>query len=202
MNILPIFPSLIIKEKIKDYDKYKDELIQFSYEQLKKDPIGISKSNNGGWHSQSKYANSQNPVSSIIINLIKSILNNKNVFNIKDLSKAKMQMWININKPGDFNNKHNHPGSDLSGVFWVKSLQKSGNLTFHSPNVMTQFAQINSIKDEIGKKLFTTPTIEIEPLEGVIILFPSDLTHSVQKNNSDEDRISVSFNIDLRNCVN
>jgi|TARA_Y200000002_G_C22558383_1_gene611385 uncharacterized protein (TIGR02466 family) len=201
MNILPIFPSLIIKEKIKDYDKYKDELIQFSYEQLKKDPIGISKSNNGGWHSQSKYANSQNPVSSIIINLIKSILNNKNVFNIKDLSKAKMQMWININKPGDFNNKHNHPGSDLSGVFWVKSLQKSGNLTFHSPNFMTQFGQINSIKDEIGKKLFITPTIEIEPLEGVIVLFPSDLTHAVQKNNSDEDRISVSFNIDLRNCV-
>ena len=201
MNILPIFPSLIIKEKIKDYDKYKDELIQFSYEQLKKDPIGISKSNNGGWHSQSKYANSQNPVSSIIINLIKSILNNKNVFNIKDLSKAKMQMWLNINKPGDFNTKHNHPGSDLSGVFWVKSLQKSGNLTFHSPNFMTQFGQINSIKDEIGKKLFITPTIEIEPLEGVIVLFPSDLTHAVQKNNSDEDRISVSFNIDLRNCV-
>ena len=201
MNILPIFPSLIIKEKIKDYDKYKDELIQFSYEQLKKDPDGLKNSKNLGWQSQHKYANSQNPVSSIVINLIKSILNNKNVFNIKDLSKAKMQMWININKPGDFNNKHNHPGSDLSGVFWVKSLQKSGNLTFHSPNFMTQFGQINSIKDEIGKKLFITPTIEIEPLEGVIVLFPSDLTHAVQKNNSDEDRISVSFNIDLRNCV-
>ena len=66
---------------------------------------------------------------------------------------------------------------------------------------MTQIAQINSIKDEIGKKLFITPTVEIQPLEGVIVLFPSDLTHSVQKNNSDEDRISVSFNIDLRNCV-
>ncbi len=202
MNILPVFPSLIIREKIKDYDKYKDELILYSYEQQKIDPSGVEKSNNGGWHSKSRYAKSQNPVSSIVINTIKSILNNKNVFKIKDLSKAKMQMWININKPGDFNIKHNHPGSNLSGVFWVKSLQKSGNLTFHSPNVMTQFEQINSIKDEIGKKLFITPTFEIEPLEGVIVLFPSDLTHSVQKNTSDEDRISVSFNIDLRNCVN
>ena len=202
MNILPVFPSLIIREKIKDYDKYKDELILYSYEQQKIDPSGVEKSNNGGWHSKSRYANSQNPVSSIVINTIKSILNNKNVFKIKDLSKAKMQMWININKPGDFNIKHNHPGSDLSGVFWVKSLQRSGDLTFYSPNVMTQIAQINSIKDEIGKKLFITPTVEIQPLEGVIVLFPSDLTHSVQKNNSDEDRISVSFNIDLRNCVN
>ena len=202
MNILPVFPSLIIREKIEDYDKYKDELILYSYQQQKIDPSGVNKSNEGGWHSQSRYANSQNPISSIVINLIKSILNNKNVFNIKDLSKAKMQMWININKPGDYNTRHNHPGSDLSGVFWVKSLQKSGNLTFYSPNVMTQMEQINSIKDEIGKKLFITPTFQIEPLEGVIVLFPSDLSHAVQKNNSDEDRISVSFNIDLRNCAN
>ena len=56
-------------------------------------------------------------------------------------------------------------------------------------------------KEEIGKKLFITPTFQIEPLEGVIVLFPSDLSHAVQKNNSEEDRISVSFNIDLRNCV-
>ena len=149
MNIQPIFPSLIVKEKIKDYDKYKDELIRYSYQQQKIDPSGVNKSNEGGWHSQSRYANSQNPISSIVINLIKSILNNKNVFNIKDLSKAKMQMWININKPGDYNTKHNHPGSDLSGVFWVKSLQKSGNLTFYSPNVMTQIQQINSTKEEL-----------------------------------------------------
>tara|TARA_A100001388_G_C28739484_1_gene486046 strand:- start:761 stop:1369 length:609 start_codon:yes stop_codon:yes gene_type:complete len=202
MNILPVFPSIIIKEKIKDYDKYKDELIQYSLDQRIQDPIGVKRSNNGGWHSEPKYAKFQNPISSIVINLIRSILNNKNVFNINDLSKAKMQMWININKPGDFNNKHNHPGSDLSGVFWVKSLQKSGNLTFQSPNVMTQIQQINSIKDEIGKKLFITPTIEIEPLEGLIVLFPSDLSHAVLKNNSNEERISVSFNIDLRNCVN
>ena len=147
MNILPVFPSLIIREKIKDYDKYKDELILYSYQQQKIDPSGVNKSNEGGWHSQNRYANSQNPVSSIVINTIKSILNNKNVFKIKDLSKAKMQMWININKPGDFNIKHNHPGSDLSGVFWVKSLQKSGNLTFYSPNVMTQIQQINSTKE-------------------------------------------------------
>ena len=113
-----------------------------------------------------------------------------------------MQMWININKPGDYNTRHNHPGSDLSGIFWVKSLQKNSNSTFYSPNVMTQIQQINSTKEEIGKKLFITPTLHIESFEGVIVLFPSDLSHAVQKNNSDEDRISVSFNIDLRNSVN
>ena len=46
MNILPVFPSLIIKEKIKDYDKYKDELILYSYQQQTLDPNGVKKSNN------------------------------------------------------------------------------------------------------------------------------------------------------------
>ena len=201
MNILPVFPSLIIREKIEDYDKYKDELILYAYEQEKKDPDGLKNSKNLGWQSQHKYANSQNPVSSIVINLIKSILNNKNVFDIKDLSKARMQMWININKPGQINNRHDHPGSDLSGVFWVKSLKKSGDLMFYSPNYISQYNQMNSIKDEIGKKLFSTRSIAFEPLEGTLVLFPSDLSHAVQENKSDEDRISVAFNIDLRNCV-
>ena len=54
MNILPVFPSLIIREKIKDYDKYKDELILYSYEQQKKDPDGLKNSKNLGWQSQHK----------------------------------------------------------------------------------------------------------------------------------------------------
>ena len=100
-------------------------------------------------------------------------------------------MWININRPGDSNSKHNHPGSDLSGVFWVKSLQRSGGLTFYSPNVMTQIAQINSIKDEIGKKLFITPTVEIEPLEGVN--FYSHLTYHMQYKKTTQTKIGSQF---------
>ena len=39
------------------------------------------------------------------------------------------------------------------------------------------------------------PVIRIEPVEGNIILFPSYLPHSVETNNHDEERISISFNL-------
>ena len=45
------------------------------------------------------------------------------------------------------------------------------------------------------KNQFTGESIRIEPLEGNIILFPSYLPHSVETNNHDEERISISFNI-------
>ena len=37
------------------------------------------------------------------------------------------------------------------------------------------------------------------PTEGRMIVFPSHLSHHVQENKSNEDRISVSFNIRLSN---
>ena len=41
-------------------------------------------------------------------------------------------------------------------------------------------------------------TIKVEPLEGNLLLFPSYLHHSVDENLSDEDRIVISFNLDVR----
>ena len=38
---------------------------------------------------------------------------------------------------------------------------------------------------------------EIKPNEGDLLLFPAYLPHSVGMNESDEDRIVISFNIDI-----
>ena len=38
---------------------------------------------------------------------------------------------------------------------------------------------------------------QIKPMEGDLLLFPAYLPHSVGMNLSDEDRIVISFNIDI-----
>ena len=40
-------------------------------------------------------------------------------------------------------------------------------------------------------------SFNIPPQEGVMLIFPSFLLHSVEENLSDEDRISVAFNLDI-----
>ena len=51
-------------------------------------------------------------------------------------------------------------------------------------------------------KLFNKLNIDvvnITPKEGLLVLFPSYLHHSVEINQSSDDRIVISFNIDLLN---
>ena len=37
--------------------------------------------------------------------------------------------------------------------------------------------------------------MEFDPVEGMMMMFPSDLLHGVEENKSNKDRISLSFNI-------
>ena len=105
--------------------------------------------------------------------------------------------WININKKGDRNDRHMHPGSHLSGVFWIKIPDKSGNLIFDSPHGFTQYDEISNYSDPIKQRYNVFTSYWIPPVEGRIVLFPSILSHKVGKNESNKDRISVSFNLKL-----
>lgn len=104
-------------------------------------------------------------------------------------------IWININKPQGYNVAHTHPDSDLSGVFWINTPQNSGDLRFESPNHFTQYKTIQNFNDEIKNSLNYYHDFWLQPTEGKLIIFPSDIKHFVETNQSDEDRISISFNI-------
>ena len=86
-----------------------------------------------------------------------------------------------------------HVHSDVfSGVFYLKAPEGSGNLSITNPglNPMWDGTELTGLKNQ-----FTAGTIRMQPIEGDIILFPSYLPHSVQTNNHDEERISISFNL-------
>jgi ectoine hydroxylase-related dioxygenase (phytanoyl-CoA dioxygenase family) len=45
-----------------------------------------------------------------------------------------------------------------------------------------------------GSTSIINPTYEIIPEEGKILIFSSSLLHMVEKNKSDEDRVSIAMN--------
>jgi uncharacterized protein (TIGR02466 family) len=95
------------------------------------------------------------------------------------------ELWGNINNHGDFNGAHVH-GGVLSGVFYIKTPINCGKLIFKNPAVRSD-AHLIRMKDY--------PIIP-EPL--ACIIFPSWLEHYVEPNMSDEERISLSFNLNVR----
>ena len=53
-------------------------------------------------------------------------------------------MWLNINGPNSYNVCHRHPGSDLSGVIWVKQTPESGRFVFDDLDNIDQILTVNS----------------------------------------------------------
>ena len=194
-KVVNIFPSSIHSLGINNFDDYKDQLIQETYQERDEDPIGRKISNRGGW--QSNQINIQECKSKT---LKKIIIDSLSGFTpISENVSMVIEGWKNINAPGDFNVKHDHPRSNLSGVLWIKTAKNSGNLVFTSPQLFNKFQELYNYTDEFKYDTKSYMTYYFPPTEGRILLFPSSLEHEVEENKSDEDRISYSFNIKLIN---
>ena len=189
-----IFPIPIHQFDVNGFSEIKDELIDYAYDYKKKDPKGVSLSNRGGWQSEGfEIINEDDVLQLFLINCL------SNFPPIKESVELRGYAWININKPGDYNIKHVHPTNNLSGVLWVKAPQNSGDIVFDSPNNFESYLENKSYIDDFKKSYFIDDSYHCYPTEGRIIVFPSHLEHHVQENKSNEDRISVSFNIRLSN---
>lgn len=95
--------------------------------------------------------------------------------------------WFNINKYKDYNTNHVHHVDGLAAVYYVKCNDNSGNLIFQRPGP--------EIFTERDTPPFFNPFYEVAPKNGDLFIFPSNLDHSVGPNLSDEDRISIAFNL-------
>ena len=165
---------------------------KYCYELKKTEPTVI-KSNYGGWHSSDIDFNN-----SVIQPLLIRIKNRTQ--EILELTKMTHRykisnMWININGQGHYNQAHRHTFSFLSGIFYVKTKNNCGNLVFKNPNALHE----NYIRpsDVVEYNGFNSESWRITPTENNLIIFPSWLEHFTNPNESGEDRISISFNIEL-----
>lgn len=108
-------------------------------------------------------------------------------------------MWVNINQNKDFNKIHMHPNSLLSGVFYVKTPKNCGRIVFKNPNPYHFFFIENlTIHNQLEIERyngFNSAIWVITPKPNLLLLFPSWLEHHVEPNESNETRISYSFNL-------
>jgi uncharacterized protein (TIGR02466 family) len=101
-------------------------------------------------------------------------------------------MWANVNPPGGMNRAHQHPNSLWSGVYYVKAPQNSGHLKVDDPRSSASMIRPKQKSGQLPPRLFRET--HYEPKAGRCIMFPAWLTHCVDPNESNEIRISVSFN--------
>ena len=143
---------------------------------------------NGNFRSDDSYLLRQEKLKSIKNFLGESV--NKFTTNVLN-SKQRLiitQCWANRNPKGSRHHEHVHPNSIISGVMYFQINEKL-------PPIQFSKERQDGVKlDPIKYNNLTAESFMLPCKPGELILFPSSLKHSVPINQSDEDRISISFN--------
>ena len=195
-NVLKLFPQPLIHYKFEDYKEQNIELEKYVKNLYEKDSNGLQRSNIDGWHSPDFSLKEKDTAAYKFFTSLRKYL--VDVFKILgwryDPDKIIMtNMWAIINKKNNFNLPHIHPNCYLSAAYYVKTHDGCGRIKFTNPNLASR--QRSPLIE--NKTDFNQNGIEIDPKEGDLLFFPAYLTHEVLRNNSEEERIVISFNIDV-----
>jgi uncharacterized protein (TIGR02466 family) len=160
--------------------------------QVRKEKQGVVISNRGGWHSNDLIYPLPTAIDTLFTDLT-AFVNDVCVRYTGMDNLAIGNFWININGPYDYNTSHHHQGSILSGVYYVSvPSENMGDLVLERGDMAEHF-----LTSDIEKKYTLSNALEVRKpaKEGTFYLFPSWIKHRVERNESQEERISIAFNI-------
>ena len=144
------------------------DLVQAIFAREAHDP-GVQVSNVGGWHSTPDLLDWDDPA---IVPLTERILEGVARF---DTGATRMQAWATVMRRGAYHLAHRHGAAYWSGVYYLDPGNEGcgGRITFAQGETHRTIA----------------------PAEGLLLLFPGDLLHSVEVYTGERPRVAVAFNL-------
>jgi|TARA_B110000196_G_scaffold66607_1_gene56339 uncharacterized protein (TIGR02466 family) len=152
-------------------------------------------SNNGGWQSKDFKLQEHDEFTNFVDTVTDMSLSCLKDYGFVD-GAYKLEMlngWFNVNQKGNSNQIHTHSGSFISGTYYVQAEQDQSELIFYK-NFTEDFiiSSAGQIENYTG---ISGATCRYPPRTGRLILFPSYVPHGVMPSTSDNERISLAFNM-------
>ncbi len=107
----------------------------------------------------------------------------------KDVEMEMSSCWINVMRNKSHHSFHIHPMSVLSGTLFLSSPRGASPFRIQDPRIGFFMNRPQTLKNSKFQPIF-----EVEPQDGLLVLFESWLSHEVPANKGKEERISLSFN--------
>lgn len=191
-EVIPLFSVPLYQNTVENYDN------KFDSEQCNTIEYDRFNLNNGHVSTDRNIINQHcfSDLKKVVDNEIKSYLHGK--LGISVLFEHKFtSSWIMCHENGDFAQRHLHTNSMFSGIFYINVPDKSGDVVFHIPPNMNTVFTPTLRPTLVENNIFTTQVYTITPENGMILLFPSHLLHSVTANISGKLRHCLVFNLFL-----
>ncbi len=173
--------------------------------EMARDAKGVSISNVGGWHSNTRMLEWGGEAAKALVFKAMTLADERTL-DIKSTEESRFgwipEMWANVSRKGSSNQYHTHPGSYWSAVAYIDdgydgddNPALGGELQLLDPRApLTQMAAPDlRLLDDTGNPL--SPEISVRPQSGMIVLFPSWLQHAVRPFHGEGTRISIAINL-------
>ena len=193
MGIHPIFPLPIFLDEAEgsEYTDIQKELtdtkhtLKFndsgSYMILNENPFNSNFLIESGCHHSIKFINKT------VDKFVTSLYGEYD----KDIFKWEIiESWMTKTIKGRCAREHSHGSYDISGVYYLDTNGNDGNLIFTNINH-------NLEGNMLLNKLLINGDVAMPLKNGTIFLWPGQLRHKTLINETDHERISISFNITI-----
>ena len=199
MQYIDIFPTTI---RVSIESELKDIILPIAEEYISKYGKPINFNNNTNYISTYDVESSLNaqriderlnPLNNYIKNAAKQYFQDISI----DISSYPLNLYYLFNKitMGGNHPLHAHANNLLSGTFYLKIPENSSPIIFNDPRDYYKYIQY-PIKFGNPREMYKLlPEYVINPVEGMIVIWPSWLEHQVPASVINHERIAVAFNI-------
>ena len=203
-DILKLFSTPLVMAEVPAADKINLALTDIILTRAESDP-GTQHSNLGGWQSTWDMQDWGGPSLRKVLQAARSLADSMTVSREGKPAKVrwKINCWANVNRSGEANEFHTHPGAFWSGSYYVddggigENPSLGGAFEVQDPRGVApaMYAPMLTFAGPGGPSLGASYTLQ--PHSGMIVLFPSWLQHAVRPYRGQKMRISIAFNLSL-----
>lgn len=204
-NLLGLYETPVLHGQVADAPALCAAL-KASIVQRRAARAGLSRSNVGGWHSESDMLDWGGEPARRLADAAVRAAKRLSFFDGRapDSYEWSVRMWANVSPAGALNMSHSHPGVLWAAVYYVDmgeppaGGEPGGELFFEDPRFPVPFMRLP------GFRLVGTDG-QPQPVErrlkteaGDLVVFPAWVRHGVGPHRGTGDRISVAMNIDVK----
>lgn len=117
------------------------------------------------------------------------------MFSNKNAKPYITQSWINYTSKNDYHHVHTHTNSLFSGVFYINTIDQDKIFFYRDTFPVFDFTE------DKNYNLYTALDWHFPVTNNDLIIFPSNIRHSVAINESNNVRISLAFNTYVKGTV-
>lgn len=198
-----IFETPVAYCQINDGEEFLAELESSVRERKRIDP-GLSRSNIGGWHSDTNMLQWGGEAANRLGRSAVKICQKMTQFKESSVADHEwiVRMWANVTPKGGFNHLHAHPGNLWAAVLYLdmgldEGTDSSNGAFYVEDPRFPMTAMHNTAFRMIG--IDGNPQefeLEFKLQRSSLLVFPAWLRHGVRLYSGDRERLSIAMNID------